>query len=376
MEAAWDGPAESDLSDNVTSESIFLGGRRIARMELRTGGHMIKRRDVLSWMGLAGVTALGTSKRISALTTHGTAGGWLKYPGNPVLGGEYGTCFDICVIQEQSKFRMWLSWRPKKSIALSESSDGVHWSAPLIVLAPEPSSGWEDDINRPAVVKRADGYHMWYTGQNWSKEPSPEGRLDGHSAIGYATSSNGIDWVRQASKPALAAELPWEGVALMCPDVLWDGENGQWRMFYSGGAQYEPNAVGHATSKDGLHWFKDTENPVFQPDPRYEWEKQRVAGIQVIQQDGWFYAFYIGYRDIDHAQIGLARSRDGIHQWERCPSNPIIRATGSGFDADACYKPYAVFFGDKWMLWYNGRNAHLEQIGLATRNGPSLGFER
>ena len=335
---------------------------------------MINRRNVLSWLGATGVSALGTSKRLGALTTQGTAGGWQKYPGNPVLGGEYGTCFDISVIEEQGKFRMWLSWRPKKSIALSESSDGIHWSAPRIVLAPNPSSGWEDDINRPAVVRRADGYHMWYTGQTWRKEPSTEGRLDGHSAIGYATSSNGIDWVRQASKPVLTAELPWEDVALMCPDVLWDATNRQWRMWYSGGAQYEPNAVGHATSKDGLQWVKDPGNPIFRPDPQCEWEKQRVAGLQVIQQDGWFYALYIGYRDIDHAQIGLARSRDGLHQWERCASNPIIRATGFGFDADACYKPYAVFSRDKWMLWYNGRNVHLEQIGLATRNGPSLGF--
>jgi len=336
---------------------------------------MINRRVVLSWLGAAGLSALRTSKGVAELTAPGTTGGWQKYQGNPVLGGEYGTCFDICVIEEQGKFRMWLSWRPKKSIGLSKSSDGIHWSAPRIVLAPNPSSGWEDDINRPVVVKRDDGFHMWYTGQTWSKQSSPEGRLDGHSAIGYATSSDGLDWTRQAAKPVLAAELLWEEVALMCPHVLWDAKNEQWRMWYSGGAQYEPNAVGHAMSKDGLHWVKDSGNPIFRPDPRYEWEKQRVAGIQVLHQDGWFYAFYIGYRDIDHAQIGLARSRDGLQQWERCPGNPIIRATGDGFDADACYKPYALFFKGKWMLWYNGRNVHLEQIGLATRSGRSLGFE-
>jgi hypothetical protein len=26
------------------------------------------------------------------------------------------------------------------------------------------------------------------------------------------------------------------------------------------------------------------------------------------------------------------------------------------------------------MLWYNGRREHLEQIGLVTRSGESLGF--
>jgi hypothetical protein len=27
-------------------------------------------------------------------------GAWTKYEGNPVLGGQYGTCFDICALLE------------------------------------------------------------------------------------------------------------------------------------------------------------------------------------------------------------------------------------------------------------------------------------
>ena len=99
------------------------------------------------------------------------------------------------VLREGDKYRMWLSWRPKKSVALVESTDGIHWSEPpQIVLGPRPETGWEDDINRPVVVKRADGYHLWYTGQ-----------AKGHSSIGYATSPDGITWKRMSDKPVLAA---------------------------------------------------------------------------------------------------------------------------------------------------------------------------
>ncbi|MEI9478404.1 MAG: hypothetical protein WCO26_17775, partial [Deltaproteobacteria bacterium] len=59
-----------------------------------------------------------------------TSGGWKKFEGNPVMGGKYGTCFDISVLKEGDTYRMWLSWRPKKSIALVESKDGIHWSEP------------------------------------------------------------------------------------------------------------------------------------------------------------------------------------------------------------------------------------------------------
>jgi beta-1,2-mannobiose phosphorylase / 1,2-beta-oligomannan phosphorylase len=65
-----------------------------------------------------------------------TTAGWVKYAKNPVLGGELGTCFDISVLKEGDTYRMWFSWRPKRSIALVESKDGVQWSKPVIVLGP------------------------------------------------------------------------------------------------------------------------------------------------------------------------------------------------------------------------------------------------
>jgi len=330
----------------------------------------MNRREFVTLIAIAGMES--SLPLCAASNSEDASGGWHKYVRNPVLGGQYGTCFDICVLRLQDKFRMWLSWRPKQSVAISDSTDGIHWSAPQIVLEPNPSSGWEDDINRPVVVERDGKFHMWYTGQISTHEPTKNGYGNGHSAIGYVTSEDGIHWTGRTK--VLWPELPWEDVAVMCPHVLWDAKQKYWRMWYSGGEQYEPNAIGHAISNDGLHWTKDPSNPVFRPDPGHAWEQQRVAGAQILQHGGWFYIFYIGYRDIDHAQIGLARSKDGLTNWERCPANPIIRATGTGFDADACYKPYAVLSDGKWMLWYNGRNEHLEQIGLATHDPRNLGF--
>ena len=41
---------------------------------------------------------------------------------------------------------------------------------------------------------------------------------------------------------------------------------------------------------------------------------------------------------------------------------------------DAGYKPYAIFDGQKWLLWYNGRHGSLEQIGVVLHEGEDLGF--
>jgi predicted GH43/DUF377 family glycosyl hydrolase len=293
----------------------------------------------------------------------GTRAGWVKSPFNPVLGGELGTCFDLSLLKEGGILRMWFSWRPKNSLALTTSKDGIHWSHPLIVLSPNPNTDWEHDLNRPSIVKRSDGYHMWYTGQ-----------ARGRSWLGYATSPNGVSWQRMSPKPVLSAELEWEKVAVMCPHVIWDEELGLFRMWYSGGEQYEPNAIGYATSPDGLGWTKHPGNPVFISDPSHPWEQHKVTACQVMRHEGWYVMFYIGFENEHLARIGLARSRDGLGHWERHPANPIIFPGRDTWDGDATYKPFVILDDDHWLLWYNGRKGGLEQIGLAVHEGRDLGF--
>ena len=146
---------------------------------------------------------------------------------------------------------------------------------------------------------------MWYTGQ-----------ANGRSWIGFATSLDGKLWQRQGDRAVLTAEKPWENVAVMCPHVIYDDHARLYRMWYSGGEQNEPNAIGHATSTDGMHWAKHPDNPIFKPDPHNSWEKDRVTACQVIPWNNEFLMFYIGFRDESHAQIGVARSGDGIQRLE------------------------------------------------------------
>ncbi len=309
------------------------------------------------------LSASPASVRASDDPTAETSGGWTKSPANPILGGKLGTCFDIAVLQEPTGFRMWFSWRPKKSIALTESRDGIHWSPPVIVLGPNDRTDWENDINRPVVIKDGGIYRMWYTGQ--ARE---------HSWIGYATSRDGRAWKRESDRPVLSPEEHWEKVAVMCPHVLRDSPAGPFRMWYSGGEQYEPDAIGFATSRDGIGWEKHHGNPIFRPDPASAWEKDRVTACQVLRLRDEHVMFYIGFSDRAHAQIGLARSKNGINGWQRHPANPIIRPGREKWDHDAVYKPFAILDDQRWLLWYNGRHGGVEQIGLATHDGADLGF--
>ena len=294
-----------------------------------------------------------------------TNGGWQKCEKNPVLGGNLGTCFDVAVLRDGRVYKMYFSWRPQRSLALVESTDGIHWSVPRIVLGPS-DSGWEERINRPGIVQRDDMYHLWYTGQTRKQ-----------SYIGYATSKDGLQWQRTRNKPVLSPEEPWEKVAVMCPHVLWDPETEKYRMWYSAGDQYEPNAIGYATSKNGVHWQRWDANPIFRPDKKMDWEKHKVTACQVVHHDDWYIMFYIGFSDEHTAHIGLARSRNGITGWQRHPANPIIAPGKGTWDANACYKPFAIYNkqSDRWLLWYNGRRKRSEEIGLAFHQGVDLGWD-
>jgi beta-1,2-mannobiose phosphorylase / 1,2-beta-oligomannan phosphorylase len=290
---------------------------------------------------------------------------WEKYTGNPVLGGELGTCFDMSVSAVNGRYLMWFSWRPRHGIGLAESDDGLHWRPVLdVVLGPDPASAVEDlEVTRPYVLAEAGGYTMWYAGHSADRV-----------VICRATSADGRHWQRHGA--VLEPQLPWEKAALMCPSVLRDGA-GSYHMWYSAGERYEPDAIGYATSPDGIAWTRIGDQPVLRPDPRSAWERERVAGAHVFSRDGWLYAAYIGFaHGFEDSAIGIARSEDGV-RWHRHAGNPVIsRGAPGDFDSINVYKPFVIVEGGLWRLWYNASSPRsgddtshdnrIEQVGHAS----------
>jgi predicted GH43/DUF377 family glycosyl hydrolase len=282
-----------------------------------------------------------------------------KHPSNPVLGPGYTVTalFDACMLRFGEGIRSYVSWRDLKSIAASDSTDGVSWAAPRLVLEVDPAIAWEGEaINRPHVVQANGRWYMWYTGQNFTQKSS---------AIGLALSDDGLNWQRVAREPVLTSQGGWEKGSVMCPFVLH--ENGRFRMWYSGGEMWEPDAVGYAESDDGIVWHRHPANPVLSAESG--WESDRVTAACIVPYDGAYLAFYIGFAEgFERSAIGVARSADGITGWTRHAGNPLL-GKGLPGDWDDCnvYKPFVLPFRDRWYLWYNASRAsdRREQIGLA-----------
>ena len=280
---------------------------------------------------------------------------------NPLYGSsELGTMFDAYITRTDGRYRLDVSWRKEKALAVAFSEDGISFTEPQKTLEFDESTGFEDDINRNCVLYIDGVYKMWYTGQ-----------AKGRSYICYAESKDGIKFERRFARPILSPEEDFEGESVMNPCVIY--EDGVYRMWYSAGETYEPNVICYAESEDGVSFKKASFNPILTCEKNNFYEQDRIGGCQVIRtEDMGYLIFYIGYSDIDTACICCARSEDGISGWERSPLNPLVYPTKGEWDGDACYKPTALFEDGKWRIWYNGRLGHDEYIGLAEHEGREL----
>jgi len=119
---------------------------------------------------------------------------------------------------------------------------------------------------------------MWYSGENDQYDDN----------IGLAISTDGVSWVRYGQNPVLrvGAIGEWDSRSVMEPWVIF--ENGEYKMWYSGMMaanrtllSYE---IGYATSSDGIHWVKYPANPVLTASP--SGDCRRTKSIHAVVRAG------------------------------------------------------------------------------------------
>ena len=165
---------------------------------------------------------------------------WTKYENNPVLtpgppGSSYANSLGpSSVISDGGTYRMWCPGMDAGGIVrigYAESSDGIEWAmhpVPVLEIGKLPGAFDSALIGHSNVVFDGSTYHMWYMGRDGQ----------GPRKIGYAYSSDGIQWVKHRGNPVL--ESPTVGVDL--PHVIIEGTT--FRMWYS----YDDTWISYATS--------------------------------------------------------------------------------------------------------------------------------
>lgn len=223
-------------------------------------------------------------------------------------------------------------------------------------------NGWDSvRVVDPVVITDSGLYKMWYTGEG----------LDGKWRVGYATSTDRINWTKYAGNPVLdvGASGTWDDEVARVDAVVKDGST--YRMWYTGNGHQR---IGYATSADGINWTKYAGNPVLDVGPSPSWDEGFVSFASVISDSGMYKMWYAGGGASGFGGIvrtGYATSTNGI-TWTKSISNPVLDVGPSAWDATWVFDSHVISDGVSYKMWYSGLEGQLcsgseiFRIGLAT----------
>ena len=178
-------------------------------------------------------------------------------------------------------------------------------------------------------------------------------------------------WKKYDGNPVFTkGQNSWDDGYILGHSVIKSGNS--FRMWYAGGHSLESpgGAIGYATSTDGIHWTRYSDNPVFEGKPG-AWDEAGV-GVPIVIQDGntlrmWYLA---GGAGPDGGKFGYATSQDGIH-WARHPS-PVFESVPGTWYRDALLPGAVIKEKGIFKMWFSGSIGSLAQSTPTTEN--SIGY--
>gem|GEM_PF-1313359 len=294
-----------------------------------------------------------------------------------------------CVIKDGSTYKMWYyannygvpTGTYGDMIGYATSADGINWTK---VDGPGPGYAviWADVAGRfdsgyitntdyiypGSVIKDGSTYKMWYCGYS----PATPAKY----RIGYATSSDGINWAKYDGPETLYSVLDttagrFDSGDVLYPWVIKDGST--YKMWYTAG-DGSRDCIGYATSPDGINWTR-VDGPGY--------KGSVIDGIQgtcdystvsqpCVIKDGetykMWYTAYGGRRSSVNYNVAYATSPDGIN-WVPVDGKQIggscFPTYGETFQDNQIYRPSVMKDGDTYKMWYEV-NLGREYIFYAT----------
>ncbi|HEY3051474.1 MAG TPA: hypothetical protein VGJ40_07075 [Gaiellaceae bacterium] len=205
------------------------------------------------------------------------------------------------------------------------------------ILGPTPSTALDsDNVDDAALAKVGTTYVMWYSG-------TPED--GGRPAIFIATSTNGTTWTRaNGGAPVLQGTgLGFDQDGVYGPDVVYDPTDpvAPYRMWYSGRAGVF-GAIGYATSTDGISWVKYPGSgvlplAVLTHGPAGSADSFSAADPTVVKDGSTWKMWYTG-DDSSKKRIAYATSTDGV-TWAK--GGKVIAPEDPGVSANIAFGAFA-----------------------------------
>jgi predicted GH43/DUF377 family glycosyl hydrolase len=221
----------------------------------------------------------------------------------------------------------------------------------------------------PSVIGFGGRYLMYFSFPPYARELAPSNSVSGWS-IGIAESRNLVDWKKVGE---LAPAQPCESKGLCAPGarVL----KGKVHLFYQTYGNGPRDAICHAVSADGVHFKRDSSNPVFHPGG--QWNVGRAIDAEVISFHDQLLLFFATRDPLMKTQmLGVASAPlatdFGREAWKQLGDGPILKPE-LPWERRCIEAPSVVQRGDSLYMFYaGGYNCEPQQIGVASStNGVS-----
>jgi predicted GH43/DUF377 family glycosyl hydrolase len=202
---------------------------------------------------------------------------------------------------------------------------------------------------------------MWY--QGW-------GGGYYENRIGYAFSSDGINWSKWVDNPVLDRGDPgeWNARGVFFPAVIY--ENGTYHMWYTGLLLGEHFQIGYATSPDGITWTEHPNNPILCAGSTGSWDEE-AKDHYVLFDGSTFHMWYTGAYNNAVYRIGYATSPDGVN-WTKYSLNPVLDLGSESWEAEGVEVGSVLLDGSTYTMWYSGFSGASWRVGYATSSSTAV----
>lgn len=286
------------------------------------------------------------------LTTTGASAQGMMYCDNSRQGVPFAK--DPHVVRLQGRYLMYYSIPPRKgdkaggwNIGIAESHDLTLWNK-VGEITPQPGADYEKNgLCAPGALVRDGVVHLFY-------QTYGNGRKD---AVCHATSTDGSNFVRDSSNPIFAPTGDWTcGRAIDAEVCFFRGK--YFLYFATRDPDFKVQQVGVATAPAGTdfsrgQWTQVADSAILAP--QLPWERKCIEAPSIAVRGKRMYMFYAGAYNNEPQQIGVAVSRDGIH-WERLSDEPFLcnGKPGEWNESESGHPHIFTDKGGKTYLFYQG----------------------
>lgn len=211
------------------------------------------------------------------------------------------------------------------------------------------ATAWAARYVDPGAMIYHDGaFHMFINAFN---------SYPGVTSIGYATSPDGYTWSLASKDPVFTSDKVTYGQAAIFVSSVLVGDDGTWTLyFYTVDLSTPAHAViGRATAtKPTGPWTPDAA-PILTAGAAGAWDSYSVAHPSVLRTSAGYVMYYSGSSGAadPHNAIGMATSPDGIHWTKR--HDPVLNAgTGDAWDNQIIFDPNVVQTPNGYVMAYFG----------------------